>query len=265
MSFLRRLPPIARILIFAYLPTAQFAITGGSVNGLRKRDIAFLQDRAIEVVRLVNVVDDMAGAGFRFAGGDVLMLGVPTAEREERSGRTGLCVVYAVVISRRGAASASIVMEMITALQINIAQVAEGRYLSPEHTATIYASMLQNQEHDTMLDSVTVIAEKLSVIFTSIIAGTTWFQSIRFPHRRNRREYADSYEAVCMIAAKGMRNPTRIEFCYYLPHGPRVALNRKIPVILPGLIRVNDYRLLRSGIIIGHSVRRRKGLRIGEI
>ena len=270
MKLSLRKPSTVTMLVYGFSRTAQFTLIAGNSTTICLRDRDFLKDRATDISTLVRAVGSIASSGFRLGGGDTLLLGIPAAQPERLSGRQGLCIVYAVHISRHKHASAALLMNMLSALNTYIGQALGGTYSTPHSIATEYTRLLQEQPSGEVVTFASEIVERISLLFTDILNGfgrhrrqTPPVQCLPGLSRiAQDRAPVNPYTTVCVQAARHISASRKVQFCYYLPHSPQIFRNARIPAFHPLRVRINTYCLLREGIILGHSFRRRSGLPI---
>ena len=268
MKLSLRKQPTATVLIYGFSRTAQFTLIAGNPAAICLRDRDFLKDRATDITTLVRAAGNIASSGFRLGGGDTLLLGIPVAEPEHLSGRQGLCIVYAIHVSRHKLASATLLTNMLSALNTYIAQALGGAPSTPNAIATEYTRILQEQTNSEVIAFASEIAEKVSLLFTDILGCIPRHRRQTSPIQRllglngivQDNGLTGPCAALCIQAARHIGASRKVQFCYYLPYSPQIFRNARIPAFHPLYARINTYCLLTGGIILGHSFRRRRGL-----
>lgn len=261
-------PVVITLLVYGFSRTAQFTLTAGHPGDIGPLGRDFLMARAKDVTTLVRRVDSIASCAFRLDGGDALLLGIPAAEPERVSRRYGLCVVYAVHVSRHKLASAAFLAYMLSALNSYIAQSLDRTSPGPDGVASEYTRLLQEPAGDEAIAFVSDITQTASLFYTSILRGirrrhgtVSAIKRLVNPDTRSSGNgYASAYTAVCLQAANSISTSRRIQFCYYIPQSLDAIRGSRVPFLPPLHLRVNIFHLLGKGIIIGHSFNRRRGL-----
>jgi len=244
------------MLVFGFERSAQLVIAAGSPANLRQEEIDELNRHATEVTAVAQVVRHAVSSAFRVGNGQALMLGVPVAEPEWTSGRTGLCVVFAVFVSRRRVASAAMFVQMIAALELAISEVCSGSYSNPVMTATTFTQLLQRHNFDAALESSKRVTEQLSLLFTSILRARVrrrygfrlhhWATPAGWTLNNSR---SSPYYAVLALAAHNISRTGQL--CYYAPFTTHLAesrLNKATPA--------NLHLFLESGVVMGYMLPR---------
>jgi hypothetical protein len=246
-----RNPVSVTMLIFGFAEAAQFSVTAGNASALSEKEIAALRRRASDIVTLSQSARHIVSSAFRLGRGDVVMLGIPVAEPEKASGRRGLCVVFTVFVSRHGAASSAVLVQMLACLELTAAQAFQDPYINPAATADSYTRLLQRHEDDQSLDSISIATKELSLIFTSILSAQSWWRGSMPFFRRSvdsgGLKINDPESAVYYTVASEALNRRRVSrkgrLCYYLPLTPQMVERMRG-------VEANSHLLLETGIVL---------------
>ena len=243
-----------KALIFGFAQAAQFSLTAGNFSHLSQQEIDHLRRCATKTMTMTRAMNQMVSTGFRLRRGEVLMLAIPVAEPEQASARRGLCVIFAVYVSRRRVASAPMMVQMLASLELAAGEACSGGYVNPMMTATAFTQLLQRHNYDPLIASVDKAAEDLSILFTSILRPKArWltralnlFHPVRPMGRTANNLSSSPYYLACSLVADRSRRAQRGYLCYY--HLLTQSMPRRLK---PSA--ANAHLFLKDGLIVGQA------------